>query len=662
MPNSTDAWGALSEAPGRPHAGLRRRRQPQEPAVGLRSVRHPEPVAHRHRRRGSHRGRRRHRLLRGLLLERGSLDQRARQRRRDELAAAPRSSTTIKSGGNQFKGLENFTYETGQLGRRQRSADIDAATLPPTRLVTECATRTCCSRKAHVDLGGPIKRDKAWFFAAYNTSRSTRWCRACRRASRPTSACSTTTPARAPCKPVANNTSSATSSAGGKQKPKRGLSTLHPARIGAGAGQPDLHLQGRVAEGVISDRTFFDVNVGNYQLDLADGAAGRSGATSRRRSYPVDRRGARAPAGTRSRRSATTRRLKAQLTYYLPEKSGQPRLQVRLRGPPRLLPLRAQRHVGADPLLVCRRRRGAADRIRFVDAAPPPTTAPTGRVAPNIDQQYSGYAQDRWAPNNRLTITAGVRMDNQNVGYGDAVRKPLITDVLAGRHAHLPDRRRRSPARRWSSNTNIAPRLGFSYDLTGKGQTVLKGFYGRYYNNIADGFSGANPGGTNYAEYNFLDQNRNGRYDGPSELGALRLRIGGARRAGRSGLQDAVHRGDQRIVRAPVLGRVVGPRHLRAQEQRRLRRRSTSQPVRAGVGRQDDRATRQVRRTARRSTWSTCPTALGRPDAARLTPTSRTATSTTTPSRSRSTSGSARSSSSRRSADYQWRSELRSAD
>jgi hypothetical protein len=56
----------------------------------------------------------------------------------------------------------------------------------------------------------------------------------------------------------------------------------------------------------------------------------------------------------------------------------------------------------------------------------------------------------------------------------------------------------------------------------------LKAFWGRYYNNLADGFSSANPGGTNYAEYNFLDQNRNNKYDGPSELGALRLRLGGA--------------------------------------------------------------------------------------------------------------------------------------
>jgi hypothetical protein len=57
---------------------------------------------------------------------------------------------------------------------------------------------------------------------------------------------------------------------------------------------------------------------------------------------------------------------------------------------------------------------------------------------------------------------------------------------------------------------------------------VLKAFYGRYYNNLADGFSSANPGGTNYAEYNFNDPNRNGRYDGPQELGAERLRIGGS--------------------------------------------------------------------------------------------------------------------------------------
>ena len=78
------------------------------------------------------------------------------------------------------------------------------------------------------------------------------------------------------------------------------------------------------------------------------------------------------------------------------------------------------------------------------------------------------------------------------------------------------------------TNTDISPRIGFSVNLDGVGKTVLKGFYGRYYNNLADGFSAANPGGTSYNEYNFNDLNRNGKYDGVAELGSWRTRIGGA--------------------------------------------------------------------------------------------------------------------------------------
>ena len=57
---------------------------------------------------------------------------------------------------------------------------------------------------------------------------------------------------------------------------------------------------------------------------------------------------------------------------------------------------------------------------------------------------------------------------------------------------------------------------------------MLKAFYGRYYNNLADGFSAANPAGQRYVEYNFNDLNRNGKYDGVSELGTFRTRLGGA--------------------------------------------------------------------------------------------------------------------------------------
>jgi len=77
-------------------------------------------------------------------------------------------------------------------------------------------------------------------------------------------------------------------------------------------------------------------------------------------------------------------------------------------------------------------------------------------------------------------------------------------------------------------NKNVAGRVGISYGLTGDGKSVLKAFYGRYYNNIADGFSSANPAGQRYAEYNFTDLNGNGKYDGVQELGTFRTRLGGA--------------------------------------------------------------------------------------------------------------------------------------
>ena len=57
---------------------------------------------------------------------------------------------------------------------------------------------------------------------------------------------------------------------------------------------------------------------------------------------------------------------------------------------------------------------------------------------------------------------------------------------------------------------------------------MLKAFYGRYYNNLADGFSSANPAGQRYTEYNFNDLNGNKKYDRVQELGTFRSHIGGA--------------------------------------------------------------------------------------------------------------------------------------
>ena len=71
----------------------------------------------------------------------------------------------------------------------------------------------------------------------------------------------------------------------------------------------------------------------------------------------------------------------------------------------------------------------AADRIRFADTGVNSDFESTWRSSPNTDLHYAFYGQDRWT-RDRLSITAGVRIDYQKVGYLDSIRKPEITDLL----------------------------------------------------------------------------------------------------------------------------------------------------------------------------------------------------------------------------------------
>jgi hypothetical protein len=68
---------------------------------------------------------------------------------------------------------------------------------------------------------------------------------------------------------------------------------------------------------------------------------------------------------------------------------------------------------------------------------------------------------------------------------------------------------------------NLGPRLGIAYDVRGDGKSVIKGYFGRFYINIADSLRVGNPGGVQRVRYKFLDQNQNGLYDGTGELGRI---------------------------------------------------------------------------------------------------------------------------------------------
>ena len=230
------------------------------------------------------------------------------------------------------------------------------------------------------------------------------------------------------------------------------------------------------------------------------------------------------PVRSRARRSISESggrnkpQLKAQLTHHRPDPIGTHDFKF---GYETIYDSYRYGANGVSGPIQYRTSEGVPIRVRFLDVGAPADYGRTWGPSPNVDLHHTGYAQDRWSPSDRVSITAGVRVDYQNASYKSGVRRPVITDGVFPAETAVEGK---SLVR----TTDTAVRLGATYDPTGKGRTVLKGYYGRYYNNLADSFSSANPGGNNTAEYNFNDLNRNQRYDGAQELGTLRFTFGGA--------------------------------------------------------------------------------------------------------------------------------------
>jgi hypothetical protein len=138
------------------------------------------------------------------------------------------------------------------------------------------------------------------------------------------------------------------------------------------------------------------------------------------------------------------------------------------------------------------------------------------------------YAQDSWVLNNRLTLNLGLRFDRYSIGWPEQ-------SFTAEQSTFFPPVT--TPATDVATLTSLGPRLGFAYDLTGDGKTVVKGFYGRfYYNPSTDIGSLENPVGEAEQQYRFNDLNGNkildpgpdGTLNASPELGALLRTRGGA--------------------------------------------------------------------------------------------------------------------------------------
>ncbi len=123
------------------------------------------------------------------------------------------------------------------------------------------------------------------------------------------------------------------------------------------------------------------------------------------------------------------------------------------------------------------------------------------------------YAQDTLTVNNRLTISAGVRLDR---AYNWNPAQTRLDSPWCGMGLNSPDQfcgvsfPEQERAFLWN---NVTPRIGVIYDVTGDGTWAVKANYARYAENLGTSYGGAtNVNGTGREEWSWVDDNGDGLF------------------------------------------------------------------------------------------------------------------------------------------------------
>jgi outer membrane receptor protein involved in Fe transport len=105
---------------------------------------------------------------------------------------------------------------------------------------------------------------------------------------------------------------------------------------------------------------------------------------------------------------------------------------------------------------------------------------PTFNVA---TKQLGLYGQDDWKVSRRLNLSLGLRWDKDfNMIGGSDIKNSRTYLELVALNDPWSNPYVQSIAK--DDNLDFSPRVGFSYDLTGKGNHVLRGGFGLYYGNV----------------------------------------------------------------------------------------------------------------------------------------------------------------------------------
>lgn len=97
---------------------------------------------------------------------------------------------------------------------------------------------------------------------------------------------------------------------------------------------------------------------------------------------------------------------------------------------------------------------------------------------------YSAYLQDDWRPNDRLTVNVGLRYDFWD-GFDLDQRSNPIWQTLSTQtrfnEDYLRDFQGGKGGKLENDDNNFGPRIGFSWDVTGKAKSFVRGGWGIYY-------------------------------------------------------------------------------------------------------------------------------------------------------------------------------------
>jgi hypothetical protein len=418
-------------------------------------------------------------------------------------------SYIVKSGGNQFHGLENLVYE----GSRFVSDNIDPAT----------AARGFTGQpnlkfyEGHAELGGPIRQDKVWFYNAYNHFTINKAISGVPQSIATNLGVFNAFDTKETWKATGKDTVIGFFDWNKKDLPLRGLSATVGPDSALAEYNPDWDYAGRWQR-VWSNRLYSEVTAGTFGYDFPEvpnvdfhvkpprldtTTSVQSGAGWEGTSGPFDLH-------------RNKPQLMASVAYFLPTRRGSHDMKWGLEW----LDDRGNNNAtGTSGAIRYLDSNGQPSQILLTDVGDPATFGTAWTGPSDRDRRQALYYQDRWNAGQRITFSFGVRYDRQRVYYTSAVHKPVLSDIFPSVTVPGADLLVRNA---------VAPRLGVSWDPVGGGKWVTKAFYGRYYFNISDSFASADPAGANTRTYVFNDLNHNGLYDGPQELGALLSSTGGA--------------------------------------------------------------------------------------------------------------------------------------